>query len=90
MFCVGPVKYSVAVGERRDGHQAKPNRRMLAGRRGPNPITSYKFIGFGDLHGPKPYQFMGFGDLHGPKPYKFIGFGDIRDPTRASLVHPGP
>jgi hypothetical protein len=26
---------------------------------------SYKFIGFGDIHGPKPYKFIGFGDsLH--------------------------
>ncbi len=23
----------------------------------------------------KPYKFIWFGDLHGPKPYKFIGFG---------------
>ncbi len=37
----------------------------------------YEFIGFGDIHGPKPYKFIGFGDIHGPKPYKFIGFGDI-------------
>ncbi len=26
-----------------------------------------KFIGFGDIHGPKPYKFIGFGDIHGPK-----------------------
>ncbi len=24
----------------------------------------------------KPYKFIGFGDIHGPKHYKFIGFGD--------------
>ncbi len=22
----------------------------------------------------KPYKFIWFGDIHGPKPYKFIGF----------------
>ncbi len=53
-----------------------------------------QFIGFGDLHGPKPYKFIGFGDLHGPKPYKFIGFGDpaLLDPfrVRALRVRPGP
>ncbi len=25
----------------------------------------------------KPYKFIGFGDIHGPTPYEFIGFGDI-------------
>ncbi len=34
----------------------------------------YKFIGCGDIHGPKPYKFIRFGDIHGPKPYNFIGF----------------
>ena len=27
---------------------------------------TYKFIGFGDIHGPEPYKFIGFGDIHGP------------------------
>ncbi len=35
----------------------------------------YKFIGFGDIHGPKSYKFIRFGDIHGPKPCKFIGIG---------------
>ncbi len=34
----------------------------------------YKYIGFGDIHGPKTYKSTGFGDIHGPKPYEFIGF----------------
>ena len=25
---------------------------------------SYKLIGFGDIHGPKPYKLIGFGDIH--------------------------
>ena len=37
---------------------------------------TYKFRGFGDIHGPEPYNFIGFGDVHGPEPYNFIGFGD--------------
>ncbi len=45
-------------------------------------VTS-KFIGFGDIHGPRPYKFSGFGDSHGPKPYKFIGFGDSPAPKLA-------
>jgi hypothetical protein len=40
----------------------------------------YKFIGFGDINGPKAYKFTGFGDIHGPTAYKFIGFGDIHGP----------
>ncbi len=36
-------------------------------------IKPYKFIGFGDIYGPKPYKFTGFGDIYGPKAYKFIG-----------------
>ena len=43
---------------------------------------NYKFVGFGDIHGPKPYKFIGFGDIHGPKPYKFIRFGDIHGPKK--------
>jgi hypothetical protein len=35
----------------------------------------YKFIGFGDFHGPKPYEFIRFGDIHGSTPYESIGFG---------------
>ncbi len=49
-----------------------------SGRAGGSGGGRDKFIGFGDLHGPKPYKFIGFGDLHGPKPYKFIGFGDLQ------------
>jgi hypothetical protein len=26
----------------------------------------------------KPYKFIWFGDIHGPKPYKLIGFGCLR------------
>ncbi len=41
--------------------------------------SSYQFIGFGDLHGPKPYQFIGFGDLHDPlsvkQPFYILVFG---------------
>ncbi len=29
--------------------------------------NTYKFTGFGDIHGPKPYEFIGFGDIHGPR-----------------------
>jgi hypothetical protein len=35
-------------------------------------VESYKFIGFGDIHGPKPYTFIGFGDLY----YKKAKFWD--------------
>ncbi len=38
----------------------------------------YGFIGFGDIHDPKPYEFIGFGDIHGPKPCGFIRFGDLK------------
>jgi hypothetical protein len=38
------------------------------------------FIGFGDIHGPKPNNVLGFGDMNGPKTDKFIGFGDIHGP----------
>ena len=33
----------------------------------PDPETSCRKM-------PKPYRFIRFGDVHGPKPYKFIGF----------------
>jgi hypothetical protein len=46
-------------------------------RRGTYFTNPYKFIGFGDIRGPKPYKFIGSGDIRGPKAYKFIGFGDI-------------
>jgi hypothetical protein len=36
-------------------------------------LFSYKFIGFGSIHGPKPYKFIGFGAMDVTKPYKFIG-----------------
>ncbi len=53
----------------------------------------YKFIGFGDIYGPKPYKFIGFGDIHGPKPYKFIGFGGFRrcgyTDTKLGSTYPG-
>jgi hypothetical protein len=49
----------------------------LWGQTKPSPDETYKFLGFGDIHGPKPYKFIGLGDIHGPKPYKFIGLGDI-------------
>ena len=29
---------------------------------------------------PKPYKFVKFGDIHGPKLHKFTRFGDIHDP----------
>ncbi len=32
--------------------------------------------------------FIGFGDLHGPKPYKFIGFGDVSEPVSHPLLVP--
>ena len=47
----------------------------------PSAELSQTWLGFGDLHGPKPYKFIRFGDLHGPKPYKSIGFGDIHGPN---------
>ena len=30
-----------------------------------------EFIGFGDIHGPKPYEFIGFGAMDVTKPYDF-------------------
>ncbi len=38
--------------------------------------------------GSKPYKFIGFGDIHGPNPYKFIGFGDSPAP-RSKLSDQG-
>ncbi len=40
-------------------------------------VTPINYIGFGDIHGPKPYEFIGFGAMDVTKTYKFIGFGDI-------------
>ncbi len=40
----------------------------------------YKFIGFGEIQGPKPCEFTGFGEIQGPKPCEFIGFGEIQGP----------
>ncbi len=50
--------------------------------------NAYKFIGFGDTHGPKPYKFIGFGDSYGPKPYKFMGFGDSYGPKPYKFIGP--
>jgi hypothetical protein len=33
----------------------------------PPPKTLNKFIGFGDIHGPKLYTSIGLGDIEGPK-----------------------
>ncbi len=30
-----------------------------------NPVN---FIGFGDIHGPKPFKFIGLGAIQGPRP----------------------
>ena len=30
-----------------------------------------KFVGFGDINGPKPNKFIRFGDIYGPNPYRF-------------------
>jgi hypothetical protein len=49
-------------------------------------VALCKFIGFGDVHGPKPYKFVGFGDVHGPKPYKFIRFGDVHGPKPYKFI----
>jgi hypothetical protein len=47
---------------------------------------TYKFIGFGDIHGPQTYKFIGLGDIQGPKPYKFIGLGDIQGPKPYKFI----
>jgi hypothetical protein len=59
---------------------------LLSLLRGTN---TYKFIGFGHIHGPKPYKFTGFGHIHGPKPYKFIGFGDLHGPKPYKFIRFG-
>ena len=43
----------------------------------PHP-KAYKFIVFGNIHGPTGYKFIRLGDIHGTKAYKFLRFGDIR------------
>ncbi len=45
----------------------------------------YKFMWFGNIHGPKPYEFMGFGAMGVTKPYKFIWFGNIHGPKSYEL-----
>ncbi len=49
----------------------------------------YKFIWFGDTHGPKPYEFIWLGDIHGPKPYKFKCLNDIHGPKPYIFIWPG-
>ncbi len=46
----------------------------------------YKFIWFGEIHGPKTCKCIWFCDIHGPKPYNCIWFGDIHGPKPFKLI----
>ncbi len=49
----------------------------------------YRFMLFGDIHGPTPCYFIGYGALDIPKPYKLIWSGDIHGPKPYEFIELG-
>ncbi len=39
---------------------------------------------------PKPYRFIRFGDFHGPKACKFMGFGDVHEQIERKACYSEP